>query len=76
MQAARSNVSLSLTPPPQACLVLWRLQWTPEPLGPASAPELFSEGRAMAHVAYLSETIGDHQVGQCRGTEGQGVLGE
>ena len=26
----------------------------------------------MAHVAYLSETIGDHQVGQCRGTEGQG----
>ena len=52
--------------------MLWRLQWTPEPLGPASAPELFSEGRAMAHVAYLSETIGDHQVGQCRGTEGQG----
>lgn len=47
----------------QMAFVHWRLESTPKPLSAEVGPELFSEGRAMKHVSYLSEIIGDHQVG-------------
>ena len=53
-----------------------RLEWTPKPLHADAGLESFSEGRAMRHISYLSETIGDHQVnirdrGWCNGLKGR-----